>query len=164
MKCRIPGRDRQLDPKSRGLIRRQLGDCAELTIAEVFGYGNKRISELRRDVQNMYDYYDPRYPDTLEYTRALLALFGQKEDVYPIRRGSGEKILFGREHDIIYLCYAYQLHRRGFGQDRINRFQSELCTRIRYYNKTFTGDYGSVVPVIENRLAQRGIAVGGDMT
>ena len=67
MKCRIPGRDRQLDPKSRGLIRRQLGDCAELTIAEVFGYGNKRISELRRDVQNMYDFYVWRLANARSY-------------------------------------------------------------------------------------------------
>jgi hypothetical protein len=70
-------------------------------------------------------------------------------------------VLYGREHDIVYLCYAYRLRLRRFGQVRIERFQTELCRRIRYYNEVFEGDYDSVIPVIENKLAQRGIRVGG---
>jgi hypothetical protein len=166
MKCRIPERQRQLDPRMRGLIRRQLGDCAELTISEVFGFGDKRISSIHDEVQRMYAEYDPKYPDTYDYTRALLSLFGCDggEYIYPVRAGSGEKVLYGREHDIVYLCYAYRLRLRRFGQVRIERFQTELCRRIRYYNEVFEGDYDSVIPVIENKLAQRGIRVGGGQT
>ena len=162
MKCRIPERQRQLDGRTRGLIRRQLGDCAELTIAEVFNFGDKRLRKIREEVQAMYAEFDPKYPDSYEYIRALISLFRQDggEYIYPVRAGSGEKVLYGREHDIVYLCYAYRLRLRGFGQERMDRFQTELCRRIRYYNKTFEGEYGSVVPVIENKLAQRGIMVG----
>lgn len=163
MKCRIPERQKQLDPRVRVHIRRMLGDCAELTLAEVFDFGDKRLREIRTEVQRMYTYYDARYPDSYEYIRALIDLFqpeGKGYD-YPVRPGSGERVLSGREHDIVYLCYTYQLRLRGFGQVRIDRFMTELCRRIRYYNRTFSGDYGEVVPVIENRLAQRGIMVGG---
>lgn len=162
MKCRVPERQRHLDPRIRVHVRRMLGDCAELTLAEVFDFGDKRLREIRGEVQSMYAYYDARYPDSLDYIRALVALFETDGNsyIYPVRPGSGERVLAGREHDIVYLCYAWQLRKRGFGQVRINRFLSELCRRIRYYNRTFEGEYDSVVPVIENRLAQRGIAVG----
>lgn len=163
MKCRIPERQKQLDPRVRVHIRRMLGDCAELTIAEVFEFGDKRIREIRGEVQRMYSEFDSKYPDSLEYIRALLELFDKdgKGYEYPVRPGSGERVLSGREHDIVYLCYAYQLRLRGFGQVRIQRFVSELCKRIRYYNRAFEGDYADVAPVIENRLEQRGITVGG---
>lgn len=161
MKCRIPERQKVLNPKARPHIRRQLGDCAELTLAEVFGFGNKRLAEIRADVQSMYDYYDSRYPDSAEYIRVLKELFAnnKSDEAYPARPGSGEKVLVGREHDIVWLCYSYQLCRRGFGDGRIDIFRTELCKRIRYYNRTFDGDYESVIPVIENRLGQRGIRV-----
>lgn len=163
MKCRVPERQKQLDPRARVHIRRMLGDCAELTLAEVFNFGDKRLREIRDEVQRMYAYYDARYPDSCDYIRALIALFQPdgKGYAYPVRPGSGERVLSGREHDIVYLCYAYQLRLRGFGQVRIDRFKSELCRRIRYYNRTFEGDYDEVIPVMENRLAQRGIMVGG---
>ncbi len=164
MKCRIPERQRQLDPRVRVHIRRMLGDCAELTLAEVFDFGDKRLHDIRGEVQLMYAEYDAKHPDSLDYIRALVGLFETDGNsyIYPVRPGSGERVLAGREHDIVYLCYAYQLRRRGFGQVRINRFLSELCRRIRYYNRTFTGDYDDIVPTIENRLEQRGIRVGGD--
>lgn len=163
MKCRIPERQKQLDPRVRPHIRRMLGGCAELTIAEVFEFGDKRILEIRRGVQEMYAEFDSKYPDSLDYIRALLDLFEQdgKRYEYPVRPGSGERVLSGREHDIVYLCYAYQLRLRGFGQVRIERFVSELCKRIRYYNRNFIDDYGDVAPVIENKLERRGIRVGG---
>lgn len=163
MKCRTPERQKQLDPRVRVHIRRMLGDCAELTLAEVFDFGDKRLRDIRGEVQSMYAEYDAKYPDSLDYIRALVGLFETDGNSYicPVRPGSGERVLAGREHDIVYLCYAYQLRRRGFGQVRINRFLSELCRRIRYYNRTFAGDYDEVVPVMENRLAQRGIMVGG---
>ncbi len=163
MKCRIPERQKQLDPRARVHIRRMLGDCAELTLAEVFDFGDKRLREIRDEVQRMYAYYDARYPDSCDYIRALIALFQPDGKVceYPVRPGSGERVLAGREHDIVYLCYAYRLRLRGFGQVRIDRFLTELCRRIRYYNRTFAGDYDAVIPVMENRLAQRGIMVGG---
>lgn len=164
MKCKIPQRQKVLNPKARPQIRRQLGDCAELTLTEEYGWGDKRISEIRADVQNMYDFYDPLYPDSGDYIRALTALFVRDGDVYPVRPGSGEKVLLGREHDIVYLCYAYQLRRRGYGLGRLQKFQDALCHRIRYYNKTFSGDYDSVIPVMENRLEQRGICLGGTAT
>lgn len=165
MKCMVPGRQRQMHPLARPHIRRQLGDCAQLTLAEVFGYGDKRLREIRGDVQRMYDYYDARYPEQTDYIKALIDLFipEGKEFDYPVRPGSGEKVMLGREHDIVYLCYAYQLRRRGFGQDRIVRFQEELCRRIRYYNRAFDGDMREVVPVMENRLAQRGIRLEGSV-
>lgn len=163
MKCRVPERQRVLNPLARGVIRRQLGDCAELTLAEVWGWGDKRLREIRKDVQAMYDHYDPMYPDAHDYIRALLSLFEREGgDVYPVRQGSGEKVLVGREHDIVYLCYIYQLRRRGYGVNRIELFSKELSTRIRYYNHTFDDAPGYVLEVIENRLESRGIRLGGD--
>ena len=161
MKCRIPGRERVLNPRARGAIRRQLGACADLTLAEVFGFGSKRLLEVREEVQKMYRRFDPLYPDSAEYVRALVGLFGTDRDIYEVRPGSGEKVLFGREHDIVFLCYLYQLRLRKFGKDRLKRFQDELCFRIRYYNETFNGEWEEVVPVIENRLLQRGVRTEG---
>lgn len=163
MKCRIPERQKVLNPLARGAVRRQLGNCAQLTLAEVEGWGDKRPREIRNDVQAMYDHYDPLYPDTHDYIRALLSLFEREGgDVYPVRQGSGEKVLLGREHDIAYLCYVYQLRRRGHGAGRIDRFSNELSARIRYYNTTFDDAPGYVCEVIENRLESRGIRLGGD--
>ena len=162
MKCRIPERQKVFNPLARGAILRQLGRCAELTLAEVWCWGDKRLRDIRDDVQSMYDHYDPLYPDSHDYIRALLSLF-EKEggDVYPVRQGSGEKVLIGREHDIVYLCYIYQLRRLGYGATRIELFSSELSKRIRYYNNTFDVAPEYVLGVIENRLETRGIRLGG---
>lgn len=157
MKCRLTVRKKELNPRARGAIRRQLGVCADLTLAEVFGMGNKRICEIREEVQQMYRRFDPLYPDSADYVRALIDLFITDKEIYSERRGSSENVLFGREHDIVFLCYLYQLRKRKYGKVRLVRFQEEICRRIRYYNETFQGEWEDVVPVIEDRLRQRGV-------
>lgn len=157
MKCRIPQRQKIFNHKARLVIRQQIGHCTAIVLAETWGWGNKKINDLERDVDEMYALYDNKYKDTYEYTQALVRLF--TDGSYPVRPGSGEKVLIGREHDIAYLCHAYQLRKRGFGIGRIQTYYTELEKRIKYYNKTFSDAPGEVLGVMENRLATRGITL-----
>lgn len=157
MKCKIPQRQKILNPRARQAVRRQIGDCTALVLAETWGWGNQRLNDLKRDVEATYALYDDKYKDSYEYTQMLVGLFTDGQ--YPVRPGSGEKVLLGREHDIAYLVHAYQLRKRGFGIGRIQTYHAELQKRIRYYNKTFADTPGEVVNVMENRLATRGITL-----
>ena len=157
MKCKIPQRQKILNQKARHVIRQQIGYCSALVLAETWGWGDKRLNDLKRDVDAMYSLYDDKYKDSYEYTQMLVGLF--TDGSYPVRPGSGEKVLIGREHDIAYLCHAYQLRKRGFGIGRIQTYYKELQKRIKYYNKTFSDAPGEVLGVMENRLATRGITL-----
>ena len=73
------------------------------------------------------------------------------------KKGSGLKVEYAHEHDIIFLPYALGLRKLyGFGQDRLRLFLSSVNSRTDYYNKAFAGESDEVLPVIENRLSQYG--------
>lgn len=158
MKCRIPQRQKILNPAARKAIRRMVGDCSFLVYAEVWGWGTKRINDMKRDVEELYEKFDAKYgEDTRGYIDELLRLF--TDQYYPIRPGSGEKVLLGREHDIAYLVHVYCLRKRGYGITRIGIYHKELQKRIKYYNRVFDETPGVVVDVMENRLSSRGIRI-----
>ena len=122
MKCKIPQRQKILNQKARRVIRQQIGYCSALVLAETWGWGDKRLNDLKRDVDSMYALYDDKYKDSYEYTQMLVGLF--TDGSYPVRPGSGEKVLLGREHDIAYLCHAYSCASAGLvsaGYRRITR-------------------------------------------
>lgn len=67
--------------------------------------------------------------------------------------GSGTRI----EHDLMFLAYLVALHMlEHFGDKRLERFQQELCRRIRYYNYVFDGTPDVVLDVMDDRLARYG--------
>lgn len=94
MKCKIPQRQKILNQKARHVIRQQIGYCSALVLAETLGWGDKRLNDLKRDVDAMYALYDDKYKDSYEYTQMLVGLF--TDGSYPVRPGSGEKVLLGR--------------------------------------------------------------------
>lgn len=161
MKCRIPERQKIFNTKARDIIRRMVSDCSSLVFAEVWGWGTKRINEMRKDVEEIYKVYDAKYGrDTRRYLDDLMGRMIDEQ--YPIRPGSGSKVLVGREHDIAYLVHVYCLRQRGFGVNRITIYHDELQKRIRYYNKTFAEEPRVVVDVMENRLESRGVKLCAD--
>ena len=54
MKCKIPQRQKILNQKARHVIRQQIGYCSALVLAETWGWGDKRLNDLKRDVDEMY--------------------------------------------------------------------------------------------------------------
>lgn len=163
MKARIPSRTRILKPHARPTIRKMLCRCSEQTLIEVFGWGGSgdRIRQLEADIKKTLDEYDARYPhDSGDELRAMAAYAKENGVDYPVRPGSGEKVLVGREHDLYFLAALMALRRRGFADERLRRYQDGLCERIRYYNYTFDGEPEVVMGVMEDRLARYGRDTG----
>ena len=47
MKCKIPQRQKILNQKARHVIRQQIGYCSALVLAETWGWGDKRLNDLK---------------------------------------------------------------------------------------------------------------------
>ncbi len=158
MKARVPERQRILNPKARPTIRAMLQRCAAQTLIEEFGFGGSgtRIKEIEDEVNSLLDEYDARYKDSREEFEALLSYANEHGIDYPVRPGSGEKVLVGREHDLYFLASLIALRKRGYAEMRLARYQSELCKRIRYYNTTFDGAPEMVLDVMDDRLERYG--------
>ena len=159
MKARIPQRQRILNPLARPTIRAMLFRCAAQTLIEVFNFGGsgRKLAELEDGVKERLAKYDALSEDTGKVTQAMVADAKKMNIEYIVRPGSGEKVLVGREHDIVYLAYLMELRQReGWAEVRLGRFHQELCRRIRYYNRTFDGTPDMVLPVMDDRLARYG--------
>lgn len=159
MKVIIPERQRILNPKARPTIRAMLQRCAAQTLIEVFEFGGSgtRIRAVEDEVNRLLNMYDGRYTDSKEEFKALLKYANEHGIDYPVRPGSGEKVLVGIEHDLMFLAYLVALHvLEHFGDKRLERFQKELCRRIRYYNYVFDGTPDVVLDVMDDRLARYG--------
>lgn len=162
MKARIPERQRILNPKARPTIRAMLQRCAAQTLIEVFGFGGsgERLKRIEAEVDALIKKYSGYYSRYRNERRAMEAL---REDALNmgidcrIRPGSGERVLVGHEHDMIFFCYLMALHKKeGFADIRMDRFQIGLGRKIRYYNSTFDGAPDAVVDVMDDRLARYG--------
>ena len=162
MKAIIPGRQRVLNPRARPMTRALISRCAAQVLIEEFGYGGsgKRIKRIEAGVTERLKKYSGTYS---RYRNSRRALGAMAEDARSmgiecgIRPGSGEKVLRGHEHDMIFWAYLMELHEReGFAEKRMDRFQAELGKRIRYYNRTFDDAPETVMQVMDNRLAQYG--------
>lgn len=158
----IPERQRILNPKARPTIRAMISRCAaEVLIAE-FGFGGsgERLKRIESAVDARLKKYSGYYSRYRNERRAMEAL---REDAVnmgidcDIRPGSGEKVLVGHEHDLIFMSYLIVLHElEGFANKRMDRFQTELQRKIRYYNSTFDGAPDTVVDVMDDRLGRYG--------
>jgi hypothetical protein len=158
----IPERQRILNPKARPTIRAMISRCAaEVLIAE-FGFGGngERLERIESAVDARLKKYSGYYSRYRNERRAMEAL---REDALnmgidcDIRPGSGEKVLVGHEHDMIFMSYLIVLHElEGFANKRMDRFQAELQRKIRYYNSTFDGAPDMVVDVMDDRLGRCG--------
>lgn len=157
MKARI--NPRRLQPDMRPKIRERMRAEIRLVMAEVFGWSphGERWQALDDFAQKFFEKYDALYDDPRAECDAILNRARADGIDYDARQGSGLKVDYAREHDITYLPYLIGLRKLyGFGQDRMKRLQAGINEKTRYYNKTFAGDYGDVMPVIENRLSQYG--------
>ena len=111
MKARIPQRQRILNPLARPTIRAMLFRCAAQTLIEVFNFGGsgRKLAELEDGVKERLAKYDALSEDTGKVTQAMVADAKKMNIEYIVRPGSGEKVLVGREHDIVYLAYLMEL-------------------------------------------------------
>ncbi len=162
MNAIIPGRQRILNLKARPMTRALISRCAAQVLIEEFGFGGsgERIKRIEDGVTERLKKYSGNYS---RYNNSRRALESMAEDAYKmgilceVRPGSGEKVLRGHEHDMIFWAYLMELHEReGFAEKRMDKFQRELGVRIRYYNRTFNDSAETVVQVMDNRLAQYG--------
>ena len=155
MKARIPGRQRRLNPESRPEIRKRLERVAALTLIEDFGFGarGEKLRSIEREVREELAEYDAKYPDLQKEIQAVADdAKAMGIDGY-VRPGSGGKVLLGWEHDLYDITYLKALRRREkFGEERMTRFQSGMCKRIRYYNNVFAEEPGTMADVMQNRL------------
>ncbi len=158
----IPQRQRILNPKARPTIRAMISRCAAQVLIEEFRFGGsgERLKRLEAAVDERLKKYSGFYS---RYNNEKRALEHMAQDALAmgidcgIRPGSGERVLVGHEHDMIFFAYLMELHElEGFAGRRMDRFQKELGRRIRYYNKTFDGAPEMVMSVMDNRLARYG--------
>ena len=161
MKARIPGRQRILNPLARPTIRTMLFRCAAQVMIEVFEFGGSgdKLRRLEDAVRARLDCYEKNYGTARQILGAMVADARKMGIEYIVRPGSGEKVLVGLEHDMVYLAYMMELRvHEGikFGQVRLDRFSDELSHRIKYYNRTFDGAPEMVIPVMQERLAAYG--------
>ncbi|MBQ7786148.1 MAG: hypothetical protein IJ381_08410 [Clostridia bacterium] len=135
----------------------------EQTMIEVFGWGGSgdRIVQLESDIKKILEEYDRKYPhDSGDELRAMVADAKKNGVDYPVRPGSGEKVLVGREHDLFFLASLMALRKKGYADERLKRYQDGVCERIRYYNYTFDGEPEVVLDVMDNRLERYGRDTG----
>lgn len=161
MKARIPGRQRILNPLARPTIRKMLTRCAAQTLIEVFGFGGSgdKLRRVEAAVRELLEHYEARYGTSREIMEAMTRDALEMGIEYTIRPGSGEKVLVGLEHDMVFIAYLMVLHTMDgvrYGDVRLDRFQKGLCHRIRYYNRVFDGTPEVVMSVMDNRLARYG--------
>ena len=162
MNAIIPERQRILNPKARPMTRALISRCAAQVLIEEFGFGGsgERLKRIEDGVTERLKKYSGTYS---RYNNSRRALEAMAEDALKmgidcgIRPGSGEKVLRGHEHDMIFWAYLMELHEReGFAEKRMDRFQQQLGVRIRYYNRTFIDDAETVIEVMDNRLSRYG--------
>lgn len=151
-----------LNPKARPTIRAMVSRCADEVLIEEFEFGGsgERLKRIEAEVDALIKKYSGKYSRYNNERRAMEAL---AEDALKmgidcrIRPGSGEKVLVGHEHDMIFFCYLMALHKtEGFAESRMDRFQIGLGRKIRYYNSTFDGAPETVVDVMDDRLGRYG--------
>lgn len=153
MNAIIPTRKRVPNPAARPVIRVMLSNCAKQTLIEAFeiGGGGCVLEDLDRIVKKLLRDADDS-GDALTYMIGFLSENGIGLDKRP---GSGEKVIIGQEHDIVYGAWLYAVRTRlGFAQKRMDRFERELNERIRYYNRNFDGACQDVNDVMINRLGR----------
>ena len=162
MNAIIPQRHRVLNPKARPTIRAMVSRCAAEVLIEEFGFGGsgEKLKRVEAEVDALLKKYSGGYSRYRNERRAMEAL---AEDALKvgidcrIRPGSGEKVLVGHEHDMIFFCYLIALHKTdGFADARMDRFQIALGRKIRYYNSTFDGAPEMVLDVMDDRLGRYG--------
>lgn len=150
---------RTLDPGMRPKVRKELRARIRLTMAEVFGWDPRgdRWQKLDDFAQQFMAKYDTLYPNPRDEHAAMLNRAHAAGIDHGHKKGSGLKVEYAHEHDIVFLPYALGLRKlHGFGQDRLRLFLSSVNSRTDYYNKAFAGESDEVLPVIENRLSRYG--------
>lgn len=162
MNAIIPQRQRILNPTARPAIRAMMSRCAaEVLIAE-FGFGGsgeklKRLEDAVDKRLRMYSGFYSRYNNekrALEHIAKDALAYGIDCGIRP---GSGEKVLVGHEHDMLLFAYLIELHRlEGYAGKRLDRFQSSLSKKIRYYNNVLDGAPEMVTGVMDDRLGRYG--------
>lgn len=150
---------RTLDPDMRPKVRRELRARIQLTMVEVFGWGpyGDRWHKLDDFAQQFMAKYDTLYPNPRDEHAAMLNRVKAAGISHGYKKGSGLKVEYAHEHDIVFLPYLLGLRKLfGFGQDRLKQFLTGVNSRTDYYNKTFAGESDEVMPVIENKLERYG--------
>lgn len=162
MKAIIPQRQRVLNPKARPTIRAMISRCAAEVLIEEFGFGGsgEKLKRVEAEVDALLKKYSGGYSRYRNERRAMEALAADALEMgidCRIRPGSGERVLVGHEHDMIFFCYLMALNKtEGFAGKRMDRFQIGLGRKIRYYNSTFDGAPEMVLDVMDDRLERYG--------
>lgn len=164
MNAIIPERQKILNPLARPQIRALISRCAAEVLIGEFGWGGsgeklKRLEEAVDERVKKYSGYYSRYRNERRAMEELKADAMKMGIDCFIRPGSGEKVLVGHEHDMIFFSYLIALRElEGFANKRMDRFQQELGRKIRYYNSTFDGAPDTVTSVMDGRLDRYGKA------
>ncbi|MGM9684178.1 MAG: hypothetical protein ACI3XQ_11340 [Eubacteriales bacterium] len=160
MKARIPEREKHIRQIAREAIRVMINNCAKITLIEEFEMGGsgERIERIQNSVNRLIDSVTSSGRGSREALNRLKDILSAECQIdLQLRKGHGEKVEIGDEHDLVYGAWLYVLRKQEkFGQKRLDRFQDGLNERIRYYNRVFQDDVGVVNEVMQNRLYQYG--------
>ena len=118
MNAIIPQRQRVLNPKARPTIRAMISRCAAEVLIEEFGFGGsgEKLKRVEAEVDALLKKYSDNYSRYRNERRAMEALAADALEMgidCRIRPGSGERVLVGHEHDMIFFLLPYGIEQDG---------------------------------------------------